>query len=362
MEEEHTKPATGPEIAAYVGRELRVGVRSTTEQLARRFSRKQRTMNNILWRHLTPEDKRLRQKLRYQDNLDHKAVGAYVQQEILNYPDTEVMTPTNVLADHLNVSPQTICDAIRDWVPEPLRQMRTLVLQQQNATSNFNNITPEDHSERSKRAYKKGIGTQNPEERSEAGRKGILTIRYRQPSVNGTRYQSASEAACALSLMQYIPGYEVERGATYQVDVGGYSIDFLLNNLFWGERMFLEWHPIKLARPDQAGDFFEETDFNRYQDELAAASVSKAVDERWSQRLEEEYRAVRQAIVDDDEEYAGTEVLVATTPETLYSRVLQPYGDKLPPPSVFSGLFRKWHQSIADGEKNIKLIDYNNVS
>ena len=139
---------------------------------------------------------------------------------------------------------------------------------------------------------------------------------------NGIGFCSLSEAVCAALLELYVPGYKVEPGKTFQVEVGsGRTVDFLIKGVL------CEFHGIRLT-PDRRGfgDFRDRAEFQSFRRELRRVGRHRhrrrQLIQQTKARLAELYFARRRSVIDSQPAYAACELIVATTVEQFYERII----------------------------------------
>lgn len=161
---------------------------------------------------------------------------------------------------------------------------------------------------------------------------------------HGVRYASLSEAACAAMLEQYVPGFEAKVLETYEVPVydaqAGVTrtIDFKIGDTF------IEFHPPRFWRQGKRyGDFESADEYFAYR--KALKKQKRPEDKRMFRReiqrqLTARYYKKRRAILDGDERFRDKELIVATSPEEFYSKVMKRFGKDLPSKKEFISTFR----------------------
>jgi len=156
---------------------------------------------------------------------------------------------------------------------------------------------------------------------------GLSSLQPRRPAAariffNGIGFCSLSEAVCATLLELYVPGFRVIEGETFQVDVGqGRSVDFRVQGVM------CEYHGVRF-RPDRRrwGDFSGEAEYRAFTRELKRASHSverrAMVIEETRRRLASRYYERRRAVLDEHPVFSGVELVVATTVDEFYERII----------------------------------------
>jgi hypothetical protein len=139
---------------------------------------------------------------------------------------------------------------------------------------------------------------------------------------NGIGFCSISEAVCATMLELYVPGYQVVIGKTFQIDVGsGRTVDFLIHGVL------CEYHGVRLV-PDRRrfGDFRDRDEYHAYARELHRLRGNeyrrqRHIDETKA-KLAQNYFERRRRMLDDHPEYGVLELVVATSIDEFYERVV----------------------------------------
>jgi len=156
---------------------------------------------------------------------------------------------------------------------------------------------------------------------------------------DGTVYQSASEVACGVLLHRYIPGFKVVKGETYDIplyvnEAGGViSADFLVSEAL------LEYHPPRL----KGGDY-KPGEARRYSNQMKAAGTPeerKQIKLETKLKLADNYREKRLEQISASEEHSQRELIVATSPEELYQKVILRFVQHPPSKDTFLKEFRR---------------------
>jgi len=162
---------------------------------------------------------------------------------------------------------------------------------------------------------------------------------------DGTVYQSASEVACGILMQKYIPGFKVVKGETYDIplymnEAGGViSVDFLVCETL------LEYHPPRL----KGGDY-KPGEGRRYTNRIKAASTPEEREQvklETKRKLTDNYREKRLEQIAASEEHEGRELIVVTTPEELYQKVILRFVQHPPPIDTFLKEFRSMRVKAA---------------
>jgi len=155
-------------------------------------------------------------------------------------------------------------------------------------------------------------------------------------------YDSMEEAACAALMQKYIPSFEPAEGKSVHVreDMGG-TIDFKVNE------SFVEYHPIVFFRD------FEQEDFEQYQQIRADLPDEKkhGLDNECKRKLTHDYFVKRAAAINKSAENAGTELILATSPETFYDSVISRFGENIPSKEAFLHEFNEVKKIVRDANQ-----------
>lgn len=123
-------------------------------------------------------------------------------------------------------------------------------------------------------------------------------------------FDSRSEAACAVLLEKYCPGWRCMPGATFQIEINGKFIDFRIG------RTFLEYHPIEARREFISADAFRTlTDALRPLPRAQKVEVWAAV----KTELAAQYWKRRRHVLDSGG-FTDCRLIVADSPADLYRR------------------------------------------
>jgi hypothetical protein len=148
---------------------------------------------------------------------------------------------------------------------------------------------------------------------------------------NGVGFCSISEAVCATLLELYVPGFQLIVGKTFQIDIGaGRTVDFLINEVL------CEYHGVRLV-PDRRryGDFRDRADYHAYARELHRLGGNQYRRRRHIEatraRLALDYFDRRRRVIDEHPEYAGRELIVATSVDEFYERVVVRFNPRFCP-------------------------------
>jgi len=161
---------------------------------------------------------------------------------------------------------------------------------------------------------------------------------------------SRSEAICAELLRRFVPGFELKLGLTFQVAIGAdgrgntYSVDFLVDGVL------LEYHPVRFYRNKKGyGDFRDREEYRGYTRAMHAlkGESRRFFQESMETRLKANYFSKRRALLDQHPLFRRMELIVATSPEELYSLVIRRFGRSYPASSEsFVKLFDELNRAL----------------
>lgn len=144
-------------------------------------------------------------------------------------------------------------------------------------------------------------------------------------------------------LERYVPGFVLQEHRTFQIPVYDYqkgttkTVDFMVNGVY------LEFHPPRFWREGKRyGDFESAKEYFDYRKQLKALETpeeKRTFKEETQKMLSERYAEKRRAIVTAFTGDPATELLVATSPETLYERVIERFGANYPSKEEFAEEF-----------------------
>jgi hypothetical protein len=161
---------------------------------------------------------------------------------------------------------------------------------------------------------------------------------------------SRSEAICAELLRRFVPAFELRKGLTFQVAIGSdgrgntYSVDFLVDGVL------LEYHPVRFYRNKKGfGDFRDSEEYRSYTRAIHAlkGESRRFFHDAMEMRLKENYFKRRRALLDQHPLFRRMELVVATSPEDLYSLVIKRFGQNYPSSvDAFKRLFDEINRSL----------------
>jgi len=147
------------------------------------------------------------------------------------------------------------------------------------------------------------------------------------------RFCSRSEAICAKILQQFVPHFDVQQGVTFQVPIGvdrngnSIAVDFLVDGVLF------EYHPVRFFQSRKRfGDFSSREEYRSYAKVFHSLNSEKRefFHEAMRSRLTLNYFNRRRAILDQHPLFRRTELIVATSPEEFYERVIKRFGKGYP--------------------------------
>ncbi|MBU0976925.1 MAG: hypothetical protein KKD18_00745 [Nanoarchaeota archaeon] len=183
---------------------------------------------------------------------------------------------------------------------------------------------------------------------SELAIKAGKTLRKTRYAFNGQFYDSQSEATVATLLENYVPGFRIEEGKTFQIN---HKIPKTLDFLVDGE--FLEWHPILMfAGKNGLGDIDSPEKYQKFKSIKSKFSPERAkvFKRRYNRLLASNYLTQRQAAVNESQTYAGMNVRLVQTPEELYC-FLTEKGCDLPDQGQFVQEFKQIKAQVKEANK-----------
>jgi hypothetical protein len=170
----------------------------------------------------------------------------------------------------------------------------------------------------------------------------------------GIFYQSASEVACGVLMQRYIKGFTVRRGETYEVPIGVNQAGGTILIDFFVQGVLLEYHPPKFQK--YGGDFTLQ-DYKKYRLMLKSAGSNEdkeriKADAR--KMLAASYQRKRLQQIEASPNHKGIELVVASSPEELYSKIILRFAQHPPVEEFFLTKFRNlraqvWKQASRKG-------------
>lgn len=187
-------------------------------------------------------------------------------------------------------------------------------------------IEPRPHRRRRHReATRHRQGTESPTEI-------CIDISIGSPQ-KGVKFCSRSEAICAEILRQFVPHFELQQGVTFQVPIGEdrngntIAVDFLVDGVLF------EYHPVRFFQSrKRCGDFSSRDEYRSYARAFHSlkSESREFFHEAMKSRLTQNYFNRRRALLDQHPLFRRTELIVATSPEEFYERVIKRFGKSYP--------------------------------
>jgi len=150
----------------------------------------------------------------------------------------------------------------------------------------------------------------------------------------GIRYASRSEAACAILMQRYIPGFKIKDGKTFQVPIGVSSGGHLRTADFMVQDVLVEYHPPRIHKSSKKpGDFKNWQEYNNYRAVYNRCSPGQKVTLKklTELKLTRNYTEKRLEQITQGLEHQGRELIVATSAADFYDKVLKRFaGPNLP--------------------------------
>jgi hypothetical protein len=171
----------------------------------------------------------------------------------------------------------------------------------------------------------------------------------------GIGYCSLSEAALAMLLEHFIPGFDIVLGKSFQVPIGeGRSVDFCINGVV------VEYHQIRFfPSRGKCGDFKSEEEFREYRrlQQRVRGNPSKRalLDRIMHQRLSANYFERRRALLDRSAYFSSAELVVATSREEFFDLIIRRFAlVELPSRAQFTAMFWQMVKVVAAANEGSK--------
>jgi len=148
-------------------------------------------------------------------------------------------------------------------------------------------------------------------------------------SYNGNLYASRSEAACAILMERYIPGFKIKDGKTFQIPLGVSSGGHLRTADFMVQGVLVEYHPPRIHKSSKKpGDFknWEEYDNYRAVYQRCTPAQKETLKKLTEIKLTKNYTEKRLSQMAECPRHRGRELLVLADPVDLYEKVLKRFG------------------------------------
>jgi hypothetical protein len=165
----------------------------------------------------------------------------------------------------------------------------------------------------------KGIGGLTTEERREIGI--IQSERNTTISFNGNFYHSIEEAAIARMLEEFIPGFEIQRGKTWQVNGNGMklgAVDFFVNG------SFVEYHPPVLTADRDLRSSEEYVKFTEIKERIRQKHGRERALEfqlRIEGIVKKKYEESRRSAIENSD-YRGVNLIYCASPSEVYHKLI----------------------------------------
>jgi hypothetical protein len=151
----------------------------------------------------------------------------------------------------------------------------------------------------------------------------------------------------------YVPGFRAQRGHSYQIAIGSdRSVDFRIKNVL------IEYHPVRfISERGRYGDFSCRREYVEYVRECERVRHSskrlRQVIEQTRVRLAEHYFTKRRKLINQSPLLAHCELVVASSPEEFYDRVLARFGRRIPTKEDYMELFYSLVRTISQDSRRI---------
>ena len=151
----------------------------------------------------------------------------------------------------------------------------------------------------------------------------------------GVRYGSAAEAAVGKMMERYIPGFKIEELLSFQVPAYDYKKGTMRTLDFKVRDIVLEYHPPRVWRNGHRfGDVQQSSEFFEIKRQIKAATTKeekRAIRQNFEKKLTKEYADMRRELLDMNSALRNCELIVATSPDDFFKKVLKRLGEKTPP-------------------------------
>lgn len=163
-------------------------------------------------------------------------------------------------------------------------------------------------------------------------------------SPDPVKFCSRSEAICAELLKQFVPHFELQQGVTFQVPIGEdrngntIAVDFLVDGVLF------EYHPVRFFQSrKRCGDFQDREEYRSYTKVFHSLNAEKRTffHSAMKARLTQNYFNRRRGILDQHPLFRRTELIVATSPEEFYERIIKRFGKHYPKEQQFLQIFNQ---------------------
>jgi hypothetical protein len=281
-------------------------------------------------------------------------VRSEIESNILD--DDYRLTRNNELAELIGSTPGRVTVALKNGLTDDERDYRRRVVLAQTAKETIRNgrgigrLSTKERIKIGTDNYEngKGIGGLTEEERRQIGTdnynngKGIGSLTEDERRAIGTRnsekrmtvawkdnlYHSASEAAIADLFIEYIPGFSIEKGKTWQVNGNGLklgAIDFMVNG------SFVEYHPPRAYYSKKnCGDLRSPEEYHKFKIIKARIKERSGRERVFQRRIENiiktRYQEARISAIEDSG-YKGTPFIYCADIKDVYEKIIVPYSN-----------------------------------
>jgi hypothetical protein len=298
--------------------------------------------------HLAPDAFQRRQLL-LRDRIAHEphltAPAAFVVEELRAFErgEIEAVSSDMALSEIFQVTPHAIYEFLspvqKGLNPEQFREREiALALQhsQDIPTLALRLVMTQSLRERILRYSLKSVAKNHHEPRAgDSLTSGKLVYK-------GASFDSCEEAACAILLQKYIPGFSIQKGVTFQVKADQGIVDFVLPR-----GVVVEYHPIRAYwSAGGSGGFSTREEYEHYRAYKAEfKKISKAQHhdyvEHVKNQLLESYRQERQLFLSRERNLSRHRLIVVTSAKSFYYSVIETFGRNIPGEKAFLKEFRK---------------------
>jgi hypothetical protein len=152
-------------------------------------------------------------------------------------------------------------------------------------------------------------------------------------------------------MARFISDYRPVEGITYEIPVGpnkyGHmrTIDFLVKDTL------VEFHPVRIWRSGRHfGDFKSRDEWRDFLNEYRRCPRRERAEFKAEtmRQLEECYTEKRRRVIYENPELHGKELIVATSPEDFYDKVMRRFAPDVPPLDEFLELFHEAKGDVVD--------------
>jgi len=178
--------------------------------------------------------------------------------------------------------------------------------------------------------FRNGAEPERSDNKQSFGRaKGPKVTSQGRLSYNGNLYASRSEAACAILMERYIPGFKIKDGKTFQIPLGVSSGGHLRTADFMVHGVLVEYHPPRIHKSSKKpGGFknWEEYDNYRAVYQQCTPDQKETLKKLTEIKLTRNYTEKRLSQMAECPQHRGRELLVLVDSNDLYDKVLKRFG------------------------------------